>query len=292
MTMAIRIDGTNTSAAPGITGADTDTGLQFGTDEVKIVTGATDRVKVDSTGRLLVNTAITGTNASNAPLQIGSSVSAWAINLRTRTGSNDYAYLGFSSADSNEPLANIFARRTAQNKGYLAFDTNDGNASAAEKMRIHSGGEVTKSSQPAFMAALNANSAVSSGIGKVKDRITAGHAYTNVSINTGSCYDSSNTVFTAPVDGVYVFSNQIATSSDMAANSYLGAEFYKNGSRISMGWRRSHSQGYQRVTANIILDLSASDTIEPGIETAAAGTILGGSSGLTQYTHFLGYLLH
>jgi len=42
--MSIRIDGTNTAANPGITGADADTGLQFGTDEVSIVTGGTDRV--------------------------------------------------------------------------------------------------------------------------------------------------------------------------------------------------------------------------------------------------------
>jgi len=38
--MTIRIDGTNTTANPGITGADADTGLQFGTDELKLVTGA------------------------------------------------------------------------------------------------------------------------------------------------------------------------------------------------------------------------------------------------------------
>ena len=54
--MSIRIDGTNTAANPGITGADADTGLQFGTDEVSIVTGGTDRVKVDSSGRLGVGT--------------------------------------------------------------------------------------------------------------------------------------------------------------------------------------------------------------------------------------------
>jgi hypothetical protein len=35
--MAIRIDGTNTAANPGITGADTDTGLQFGTNELLLV---------------------------------------------------------------------------------------------------------------------------------------------------------------------------------------------------------------------------------------------------------------
>jgi len=58
--MAIRINGDNTTAAPGITrGDDTDTGLQFGTDEVSIVTGGTEQVKVDSSGRLLVGTSST-----------------------------------------------------------------------------------------------------------------------------------------------------------------------------------------------------------------------------------------
>jgi len=36
--MTVKIDGTNTTANPGITGSDADTGLQFGTDEVSIVT--------------------------------------------------------------------------------------------------------------------------------------------------------------------------------------------------------------------------------------------------------------
>lgn len=55
--MAIRIDGTNTAANPGITGADADTGLQFGTDEVNIVTGGSTRATVDSNGRLGVGTS-------------------------------------------------------------------------------------------------------------------------------------------------------------------------------------------------------------------------------------------
>jgi len=54
--MAIRIDGTNTTANPGITGADADTGLQFGTDEVKIVTGGTDAVTVDASQRVGIGT--------------------------------------------------------------------------------------------------------------------------------------------------------------------------------------------------------------------------------------------
>jgi hypothetical protein len=55
--MTIRIDGSNTTANPGITGADADTGLQFGTNEVKIVTGGSDRVTVDSSGKAGIGTA-------------------------------------------------------------------------------------------------------------------------------------------------------------------------------------------------------------------------------------------
>jgi hypothetical protein len=55
--MTIRIDGTNTAANPGITGSDTDTGLQFGTDEVNIVTGGSTAVTVDSSQRVGIGTA-------------------------------------------------------------------------------------------------------------------------------------------------------------------------------------------------------------------------------------------
>ena len=50
--MTVKIDGTNTVANPAFTGADTDTGLQCGTSELKLVTGGTARVTVDSSGRL------------------------------------------------------------------------------------------------------------------------------------------------------------------------------------------------------------------------------------------------
>lgn len=54
--MAIRIDGTNTTANPGITGADADTGLQFGTNELKLVTGGTEAVTVDSSQNVGIGT--------------------------------------------------------------------------------------------------------------------------------------------------------------------------------------------------------------------------------------------
>ena len=53
--MTVKIQGTNTTAAPGITGGDTDTGVKFGTNEVTIVTNGTDRFKIGSDGAINTN---------------------------------------------------------------------------------------------------------------------------------------------------------------------------------------------------------------------------------------------
>ena len=70
--MSIRIDGTNTAANPGITGSDTDTGLQFGTNEVKIVTDGSDRVTVDSSGNVEIgnNTGLFIDNTSGTARRV------------------------------------------------------------------------------------------------------------------------------------------------------------------------------------------------------------------------------
>jgi len=50
--MATKITGTNTAAAPGVTGDDADTGLFYGTNEIGFSTGGTSRATVDSSGNL------------------------------------------------------------------------------------------------------------------------------------------------------------------------------------------------------------------------------------------------
>lgn len=57
--MAIKINGDNSVANPGFTGADTDTGLQVGTNELKLVTGGTAKATVDTNG----TAKFTGANA-------------------------------------------------------------------------------------------------------------------------------------------------------------------------------------------------------------------------------------
>ena len=52
--MTLKLNGTNSEAAPAYAGDDADTGLQCGTNELKLVTGGSARATVDSSGRLLV----------------------------------------------------------------------------------------------------------------------------------------------------------------------------------------------------------------------------------------------
>ncbi len=52
--MPIRIDGTNSTANPGITGDDADTGFVFGTDQIEAVTGGTTRFTVESGGNVTI----------------------------------------------------------------------------------------------------------------------------------------------------------------------------------------------------------------------------------------------
>ena len=82
--MAIRIDGTNTTANPGITGADTDTGLQVGTNELKLVTGGSEAVTVDSSQNVGI-----GTTTPAEPLEV---VAASSV-IKSRSSGNYTAKL-------------------------------------------------------------------------------------------------------------------------------------------------------------------------------------------------------
>ena len=99
--MTVKIDGTNTVANPAFTGADTDTGLQCGTNELKLVTGGTARATVDSSGNVGVGGAAvpTSTVYNSATLhlrQAGSTGSQFRMTTATSghtTG--DGAHLSF-----------------------------------------------------------------------------------------------------------------------------------------------------------------------------------------------------
>ena len=122
--MTVKIDGTNTEANPAFTGADTDTGLQAGTNELKLVTGGTARATVDSSGNLGVGTA-----SPNHRLTLHKSGTSTfdALNITSGLTNSVGLQLGIDSA------SNAFFWHTAN--GGIKFATNN-----VERMRVTNNG--------------------------------------------------------------------------------------------------------------------------------------------------------
>jgi hypothetical protein len=133
--MTIRIDGTNTAANPGITGTDTDTGLQFGTDEVNVVTGGSTRATVDSSGRLGIATTTPGSlDAFGDDLVIGDGSGHRGATIYSGTGSQGVIYFADGTTGGDVARGKVFY---SHSDNYLAFDTD-----ATERMRIDSSGNL------------------------------------------------------------------------------------------------------------------------------------------------------
>lgn len=177
--MTLKLNGTNSVAAPAYAGDDADTGLQCGTNELKLVTGGTARATVDSSGRLLVGTStartslqgnitpqsqVEGTNANTSHLMLtrndnGGSPGGLVLakSRGTSVGSNTVVQSGdslgiiaFEGSDGTDTVraATILGQvdgtpGSDDMPGRLTFSTTaDGASSPTERMRIRSDGNV------------------------------------------------------------------------------------------------------------------------------------------------------
>ena len=125
--MTIKINGDNTVANPGFSGDDTDTGLQVGTNELKLVTGGTARATVTSAGRVGI-----GTSSPDEMLHVAGA-STVKLQLESNDTSNGASAIHFGDTDD----VNVGRIQYQHNGDYMYFETN-----AAEHMRIDSSGNV------------------------------------------------------------------------------------------------------------------------------------------------------
>ena len=135
--MTVKIDGTNTVANPAFTGADTDTGLQCGTNELKLVTGGTARATVDSSGRVGINNTVMSSFTGNASdnLVVGSGSGGEGITVYSAT--NNQGSLTFADGTSGD-AAYRGAVEYSHTNDRLAFRT----AGTGNRMVIDSSGNV------------------------------------------------------------------------------------------------------------------------------------------------------
>ena len=139
--MALNIDGTTgisgvdgSASAPAVTGTDSNTGINFGTDTVNINTGGSTRVTVDSNGRLGI-----GKTDPSYPL-VARRTDASGIVAEFANSSGYGLMIGQNSATGEAYLRS----GTGQD---LAFVTNGGSGLTNERMRIHDTGVVQISSE-------------------------------------------------------------------------------------------------------------------------------------------------
>ena len=111
-----------------------------------------------------------------------------------------------------------------------------------------------------------------------------GNYFTTVKFNIGNCFNTSNSVFTTPVTGLYLWNQVMATGSGATSQDYSSCEYYINGSRIGRnGWSELPA-GYQRWIATDYIQLNAGDLVTFGGEWQQTTTF-------TNQSHLMMYFL-
>ena len=142
-------------------------------------------------------------------------------------------------------------------------------------------GHVTKPNLPSFHASGIANSASSGATSNANEVIT----FNNIYLNNGSHFNNTNGRFTAPIAGIYYFSQSFLYDDNGSGTGAL--QWRKNGSLIngsSVYIVGSQFSSYVQASSAFIISLSASDYVDlfshpagwhVGNESTACGYLIG-----------------
>ena len=243
-------------------------------DSMQFNTAGSQRMRILSDGRVLINTE-DGAAFSSRKLTISdlSSGGTTAMEIRSATNGTGRIYFtdSTSSSDAGSYAGKVFYDHADD---HMAFYTGGGVNTPGSRMKIDAYGRITKPNQPLFVAQ---KSAAISGGGSV--------VFNTVIENVGSCYNSSNGRFTAPVAGYYWFCCKI--------NAYkrIDWHFRRNGSgsgntnREISQFNTSNQDGWYSHNLIRIFELSANDWMEVYI------TSIYQNSDPGEWITFQGYLL-
>jgi hypothetical protein len=142
--MALNINGTTgisgvdgSASAPAVTGTDSNTGINFGSDTVNINTGGSARVTVDSAGAVGIGTTTPTNSFANADdLVVGDGSGHRGMTILA--GTSSISGIEFSDGTGSDAAKTAGGIRYDHSGSYMRFNTNDG----SERLRINSSGDV------------------------------------------------------------------------------------------------------------------------------------------------------
>jgi hypothetical protein len=309
------------------TTGDTNTGIFFpAADTIAFTEGGAEAMRIDSSGRMLVGTTTTTNNfrfGKFAVVGVGNDINQGGsfttyggttghtvVDFQKSRGTTDGSMTVVASGDRIGSLVFRGSDGSAfKDAAFIAgevdgtpgandmpgrlafFTTPDGSSNAIERMRIDNAGRVTTPAQPGFRA------------GRVTSTqsVTANSVYIfnttsgNNKFNTGSHYNTSTGVFTAPITGVYLFSATVIIESASSGQSYgdlIGG--HVNGGLVAYSIRRAvyvvdytGTGGFYTDFIHFIVSLAANDTVDLRNGSGVTVTLHANAN----YAVFEGYLL-
>ena len=243
-------------------------------DSMQFNTASTQRMRILSDGRVLINTS-DGAAFSSRKLTVSDITSGGTTAMEIRSATNGTGRIYFtdstSSGDAGSYAGKVFYDH---NTDHMGFYTGGGTNTPGERMKIDAYGRVTKPNQPLFVAQ---KSAAISGTGTV--------VFNTVIENVGSHYNSSNGRFTAPIAGYYWFCIKI--------NAYKRIDFFlrRNGANSPNTHREigqfntSDQNGWYSHNLIRVFELAANDHVTVDVTNITQNSDPG------EWITFQGYLL-
>jgi hypothetical protein len=265
------------------TGGNNALGLRSQNEMAFATGGNTERMRIDSSGKVGIGTNSPSSYDSSSLMAV---VSASNTSLTVASGATGLGQILFANGTGIPNIYNGLIRYD-HNGNSMSFFTNGGN----ERMRIDSSGYVTMPFQPSFRAGLSsgAPSSTSGAIWQFNNVSGSGRH------NIGNHYNTSTYTFTAPVAGRYYFHMQVITESNTNNTARTDLIVFQiNGSLSGYSERRAWyvlnstgDSGYYTDNITAVFNLSAGDTVRGVNSSPTTAT----QHANVNYSIFEGYLI-